>query len=309
MGNGTIASVYGSTAMGVETKAYGNYSTAMGISTTATGYASTAMGRNTLASGDTSTAMGYFTIASGNSSTAMGFQDTAFGFASTAMGYRTSATESYSVAMGYFAKASGNASFAMGNQTSASGNFSTAMGERTVANANGSLAIGRFNVITVQSNVINCTDTIFQIGNGIGDNNRKDALWVTRNGNMTLNGVMMPSKGVVCPSDIRLKKHIKPLGNVLSNINHIQPISYYFKDGETYSAGHQIGFSAQEIEKEFPELVNKNAKGFLAVNYSQMTAVAIQAIKEQQGIIKKQDEKITQLEKKLEKLEKILTSK
>ena len=63
-------------------------------------------------------------------------------------------------------------------------------------------------------------------------------------------------------------------------------------------------FNAQEIEREFPELVNKNEKEYLSVSYSKMSAVAIQAIKEQQQTINAQQQKIEQLDNKNTALEK-----
>ena len=125
---------------------------------------------------------------------------------------------------------------------------------------------------------------------------------IKANGDVTIKGALCAPGGVVCPSDLRLKKDVNPLENVLNKITAIQPISYNFKDQTNYPKGHQIGFSAQEIEKTFPELVKKNDQGFLAVNYAQMSAVAIEAIKEQQDIINDQDNKISQLQQLIEKL-------
>ena len=50
------------------------------------------------------------------------------------------------------------------------------------------------------------------------------------------------------------------------------------KEGE----GRHIGFVAQELEREFPELVSTDEKGDKAVDYGKMTAVLVEAIKEQQ---------------------------
>ncbi len=148
----------------------------------------------------------------------------------------------------------------------------------------------------------------FQFGDAFvfRNSNNVNTMVLDHDGNLTISGMLNPS-------DIRLKTEIKPLKNVLDNINHIQPISYYFKDKQAHPASHQIGFSAQEIEKEFPELVHKNGEGYLSVNYPQMTAVAIQAIKEQQEQIQQQQQTIEQLKKentailqRLEQLEKMM---
>lgn len=64
-------------------------------------------------------------------------------------------------------------------------------------------------------------------------------------------------------SDIRLKSNIKPL----ENRGYIQPIKY------TMDGREQIGFSAQEMKKLYPELVVEDENKFLSVAYSQYTAI------------------------------------
>jgi hypothetical protein len=297
MGVGTTASGDTSTAMGWLTTASGGVSTAMGWKTTASGKFSTAMGVKTTASGDTSTAMGSNTVASGERSTATGWKTTASGNQSTAMGHNTKAEGVTSTAMGFGTTASGLTSTAMGWQTTASGSRSTAMGEGTIAEAASSLAIGRYNLIqNLPPDPLPLPgDKVFQIGNGIAANIRSDAFFVLRNGNAELAGTLKEN------SDIRLKKDVLPLEKVMGKIAHIQPITYNFINTQTHPGEHQIGFNAQEVQKQFPELVSENEQGYLSVSYNHMSAVAIQAIKEQQEIIKKLEEKIAQLEKKMEK--------
>jgi hypothetical protein len=63
-----------------------------------------------------------------------------------------------------------------------------------------------------------------------------------------------------------------------------------------FTEERQIGFSAQEIEKLFPEIVQTDAEGYKSVDYSRMTPVLVEAIKEQQ-------KEIVELKKKVEQLE------
>ncbi|MBK7884930.1 MAG: tail fiber domain-containing protein [Chitinophagaceae bacterium] len=291
MGLGAVASGTSSTAMGANTKASGDYSTAMGYGTSALGNTSTAMGFETTASGDISTAMGYNTTASDAFTTAMGFETTATGGASTAMGYNTTASGITSTAMGRQTTASGSTSTAMGSGTTAFGKESTAMGFQTIAEAAYSLAIGGYNA---KQNFPpdappSPTDKVFQIGNGTADFLRSDAFFVLRNGNAELAGMLKQG------SDIRFKKDILPLEKVMGKIAHIQPITYNFINTQTHPGEHQIGFSAQEVQKQFPELVSENEQGYLSVSYTNMSAVAIQAIKEQQQQIQEQQQQIQSL--------------
>jgi hypothetical protein len=144
LGISTKASGDYSTAMGNVTTASGNNSIAMGITTIAQGIYSTAMGSNTTASSEASTAMGQNTVASGINSTAMGKNTIASNEASTAMGAFTQANGLNSTAMGAFTIASNDASTAMGQSTIASGGGSTAMGQNTTASAATSTAMGFF---------------------------------------------------------------------------------------------------------------------------------------------------------------------
>ena len=44
--------------------------------------------------------------------------------------------------------------------------------------------------------------------------------------------------------------------------------------------GHDLGVIAQEVQAQYPELVTEREHGHLAVDYSKLTAVLIQAVKE-----------------------------
>lgn len=83
-------------------------------------------------------------------------------------------------------------------------------------------------------------------------------------------------------SDERLKTNIQTLTGVLAKLEKMRGVSYVFKDQVKYAHGPQVGVIAQELQKVFPELVVTDAKGNLSVNYTQLTAVLLQAVKEQQ---------------------------
>ena len=68
--------------------------------------------------------------------------------------------------------------------------------------------------------------------------------------------------------------------NKLSNING----KYYewndnMKD-LTGKTGFEYGVIAQELQKEFPEMVNVEESGYLSVDYKQLIPVLIEAVKE-----------------------------
>jgi hypothetical protein len=249
----------------------------MGNSTIASGNNSTAMGQNTTASGLNTTAMGGLTNASGIGATAMGVGSTASGDNSTAMGQTTTASGNSATTMGLSSTASGVAATAMGGSTLASGYASTVMGFHTTGQAYGSLVIGRYNVVAgTQSDWLD-TDPLFVAGNGASDAARSDALTLLKNGNLTIAGTLTEN------SDIRLKEDIEPLEGALDGLIGLTPIRYRFREGTGHPAERQIGLSAQEVEQAFPELVSRDSKGYLSVAYTNLTAVLVRAVQEQQA--------------------------
>jgi|GEM_PF-1274518 len=165
----------------------GEYSFASGLNTRAQGYGSTAMGRDTEASNSYSFASGFFTNSDGQYATAMGFNTDARGLASTALGYGSDAEENYSVSIGYF--------------TEANAIYSTAFGNNTRAQSYNSLAIGRYNVGGGSPTSWFDTDPLFEIGNGVSNTNRSNAMTVRKNGNVgigtTAPGAPLHVNGIV----------------------------------------------------------------------------------------------------------------
>ena len=278
----------------------GTYAVAMGYSTTASGNYSTAMGETTEASGSRSTAMGSGTTAMGYGSTAMGGGTTASNYYSTAMGDNTTASGSRSTAMGDSSTASGHYSTAMGLQTTASGNFSTAMGSGTTASDYASTVIGRYNSsgssVTNSATSFSTSNTAFVIGNGADSSNKSDAFKVLFNGDTTVSNDLTVSGDVVISSDARLKSNIVSLGSTLPKLLQIDGKSYEMKGKQ------KIGVLAQEIQEVFPELVSEDDNEMLAVNYQGLVPVLINALKEQDIIIKSQEERLTNIENQLAKL-------
>ena len=282
-----------SSAIGAWSNAAADYSFASGRSTTASGYGSTVFGRNSTSSGDYSTAMGFNTNASGVYSTAMGYQSTASGNYSKAIGYESTASGTRSFAGGLQTIASGGGSFAFHSGTTASGTNSTALGRVTVASDYASVVIGQYNSSgssATSADSFSTSAPAFVIGNGTDSSNKSDAFKVMFNGDTTVGG------DITISSDARLKSNIISLGSTLSKLLLIDGKSYE-KDGK-----QRIGVLAQEIQEVFPELVSEDDNEMLAVNYQGLVPVLINALKEQDIIIKSQEERLTNIENQLAKL-------
>lgn len=85
-------------------------------------------------------------------------------------------------------------------------------------------------------------------------------------------------------SDARLKANVRQLTNVLDNVEKIRGVSFEWNEvAESVGAtagDKQIGVISQDVEKVFPELVSAPANDYKSVNYTKLTAVLIEAVKE-----------------------------
>lgn len=118
---------------------------------------------------------------------------------------------------------------------------------------------------------------------GIGTTSPTQALHVV--GNVCFTGT-----AGAC-SDNRYKKNITPLVNSLSNVLKIQGVNYFWRTDEFPANGFndnkQIGFIAQDVEKIYPEVILTDKNGYKSIDYSRLTPVLVEAIKEQQLLIDK----------------------
>ena len=216
--------------------------------------------------------------------------NTASGGASTAMGANTTA--------------SGGASTAMGANTTASGQSSTAMGVFTTAEDYFSLAIGVHNKTdeSPNPNSFSYQNTAFVIGNGGYDSQGSyvgtsdtfsNAFEVLFDGTTTIAGDLNLN------SDARLKANIISLGSTLAKLLQIDGKTYTMKKDENKK--QKIGVLAQDIEKVFPELVSES-NGVKSVNYQGLVPVLINALKEQDTKLNKQQAEIDELKAIVNKL-------
>jgi hypothetical protein len=83
-------------------------------------------------------------------------------------------------------------------------------------------------------------------------------------------------------SDIRLKENIAPLTNSLSKVLSLNGVSFNWKPEVSKDRSKQVGFIAQDVEKVVPELVKTDDKGMKSLEYGNMSALLVEAVKEQQ---------------------------
>ncbi|MDP7453273.1 MAG: tail fiber domain-containing protein [Arenicellales bacterium] len=112
----------------------------------------------------------------------------------------------------------------------------------------------------------------------------------------------------ITSSDARLKTDIRPLNNALDTVLSLQGKQYRLIDEAVNQT--DIGLIAQDVEKVLPQIVTQSEDGYKAIDYQSLTAVLIEAMKEQQGQftaeITAQQDQIASLEKENTQLKTIM---
>ena len=248
-----------------------------------------------VASSNYSHAEGSGTTASGNQSHAEGYNTTASGYYSHAEGYYATASGTSSHAEGYNTTASGDYSHAEGGNTTASGNSSHAEGESTIAKNKSEHASGQYNVSSSVSTTFgHAGNTLFSVGNGTSDSNRKNAFEIRQNGDTYLNGKLsitgdVTANAFYATSDERLKENIENVSYAkMANAANVNIKSFNFKSDEEKKT--VIGVIAQDVEKEnLGFIVSTSNDGMKAVDYTGLSLLKIayleQKVKELENTI------------------------
>jgi hypothetical protein len=127
---------------------------------------------------------------------------------------------------------------------------------------------------------------------GIGTDTPSEALAVV--GNIVATGSINEY------TSTKMKRNIENIDNAIEIVSTLNGVRYDWRRDEypemKLSNERQIGLLAEDVDKVLPELVREDAEGNKMVAYTKLTAVLIEALKEQQEII-------NDLQKRLEALE------
>ena len=164
----------------------------------------------------------------------------------------------------------------------------------------GKLGIGTFSAPSAQLQVEGAGKGIYAHGiSGIGLHARSEQTWAGY-----FEGYVFFSRGITltelsgggstqlclngssqistCSSSLRYKTDVTPYAGGIDLVKRLRPISFGWKDGGT----RDIGFAAEEVAQVEPLLAFRNEQGDIeGVKYNQLTAVLINAVKEQQAQI------------------------
>jgi len=113
-------------------------------------------------------------------------------------------------------------------------------------------------------------------------------------------------------SDYRLKESVQTIQHALETIMHLRGVEFQWVDKSKFDQKKHIGFIAQEVEPYLPEVVNKSSDGVYSLDYASITAILLEAIKQQQYQIeelRQQMSKYSELKSELDVLKQELEQK
>ena len=315
-GNSTMTGVdntaTGQAALQSNTTGFDNTASgALALYSNQTGWVNTATGKGALTnniSGAGNTATGWQALGANNAgsvNTATGeaaLGDNTTGYANTADGVDALASNIGGIgntATGYAALFSNGGTYntasgwsALSNNTI--GNYNTALGFEAGPDANSTnlsyaTAIGAGAVVS-QSNALVLGGPLgsnAQVNVGIGTATPSHVLTIAQGAGQAI------SDGWSVYSSRRWKTNIHTLEGALEKVEQLRGVSYDLQA----NGKHEVGVIAEEVGAVVPEVVtwDKNGKDAQSVDYSRLTALLIEAAKEQQALIREQQEQIARL--------------
>jgi hypothetical protein len=262
-----------------------------------TGYQNTASGSDALlgnTTGSNNTASGFFSLFSNGTATdntadgysalqistsccnvavgSLALQYVTTGQANTGVGNNAGATVDKSLVTG-----SNNTTLGTGTKLS-TGTLTnaTALGANAEVGASNSLVLGSINGVNGQT----ATAKV-----GIGTTTPSNVFTIASGAGKAI------ADGWSTYSSRRWKTNIQPLQNALDSVERLRGVSYDLKD----SGRHEIGVIAEEVGTVVPEVVSyeENGKDARGVDYSRLTALLIEATKEQQREFRQQQAELS----------------
>ena len=109
--------------------------------------------------------------------------------------------------------------------------------------------------------------------------------WDLSNNNATFGGAIWAAGNITAYSDAKLKENVETVTSALDKTLALRGVYYTLIRDETKT--RKLGVLAQEVQKVIPEVVmlhqdKEDKEGTLSVDYGNITALLIEAIKEQQ---------------------------
>jgi hypothetical protein len=97
-------------------------------------------------------------------------------------------------------------------------------------------------------------------------------------------------------SDERLKEINGTIDNAVDKLKTLRAVNFSWKNDENKK--ENLGLIAQDVEKVFPQVMDKSKDGYLGVRYTEIVPVLVKAIQELKAQIEELSNKIVALESK-----------
>ena len=123
--------------------------------------------------------------------------------------------------------------------------------------------------------------------------------------NMSGFGGQARANGWMTYSSVRWKENIKPIGNALAKVLSMRGV--YFDWKQQYGGRHDIGFVAEEVGAIVPELVDweGDTSNALGMRYDRMTALLLEAAKDQQKEVDSQQDHLELLDGQVSRIDEV----
>ena len=173
-------------------------------------------------------------------------------------------------------------------------------GRRFLVLSTGSANIGGAGLFQIADQTANQSRLVINSSGYVGIGTTSPSVMLDVNGSVNCTGG-------TCKSDMRYKRDIIPIDGALSKLSSIRGVYYDWKTdefpNENFNEKRQIGVIAQEVEVHFPELLYVDNDGYKSVDYMKLSAVLLEATKEQQDIIEDLNSEVEELKNRLAKIE------
>ena len=142
------------------------------------------------------------------------------------------------------------------------------------------------------------TGTVYLVGQSGITNGTNSTLY--KNSSVYMSNGSITAYSFFETSDERLKTFTDDIDIDLNKLSDLRKSYFTFNSDESNKS--HIGISAQEVQKLYPEIVNTNEDGYLSVDYSKLSVIALKAVD-------KLYKKNIELEDRLAKIEFVLRDK
>jgi len=197
----------------------------------------------------------------------------------------------------------GNENTAIGTSTlvyNTSGNFNTALGygagtDQNSPNLTNATAIGALATVSESNAIVLGGTGDFAVKVGIGTATPANVFTIAQGAGPAI------ADSWKTYSARRYKTNIQTLQGALDKVEQLRGVSYDLKG----SGSHEIGVIAEEVDPIVPEVVSyeKNSTEAQGVDYGRLTALLIEAVKEQQEQIRTQQAEIARLRSEVKAVE------